>query len=123
MATNSKTSLTVQNKVDIITCIEKGEQQTSVCERLNIPKTTINSIWKNRESLKRSFESSEFNTNCKRFRTSNYTDIDAALLEWFKQARNFDIPISGKLHIERAQSLATAMNVSTFTATTGVIDG
>ena len=56
MATNLKTFLTVQKKVDIISCIEKGEQQTSVCKRLNIRKTTENSIWKNRESPKRSFE-------------------------------------------------------------------
>ena len=81
MATNSKTSLTVQKKVDIITCIGRGEQQTSVYKRLNIPKTIVNSIWKNRESLKRSFESSEVNIDCKRFRTTNYTDVDAALQE------------------------------------------
>ena len=42
--------------------------------------------------------------------------MDTALLEWFKQARNCNIPITGKILMEKAQVFATAMNVSTFIA-------
>ena len=122
MATNSKKSLTIRQRIDLITRIENGEPQTSVCKRLNISKSTVNSIWKNRETLKRSYDSSEISVDCKRIRSSNFTHVDTALLEWFKQARNCNIPITGKILMEKAQSFATAMNVSTFIATTGFID-
>ena len=109
MATNSKKPLTIRQRIDLIT-------------RLNISKSTVNSIWKNRETLKRSYDSSEISVDCKRIRTSNFTQVDTALLEWFKQARNCNNPITGKILMEKAQSFATAMNVSTFIATTGFID-
>ena len=89
MATNSKKPLTIRQRIDLITRIENGEPQTSVCKRLNISKSTVNS----RETLKRSYDSSEISVDCKRIRSSNFTQVDTALLEWFKQARNCNIPI------------------------------
>ena len=102
MATNhsSKKSLSVRVKIEIISNIEKGEKQATICKRLGLPKTTVSSIWKNRESLKRSFTSSELQSDCKRFRSSQFSDIDAALLEWFKQTRTYNVPISSKLLVE-----------------------
>ena len=76
----------------------------------------------NRETLKRGYDSSEISVDYKRNRSSNFTQVDTALLEWFKQARNCNIPITGRRLMEKAQSFATAMNVSTFIATTGFID-
>ena len=40
MATNAKKSLTIRQRIDLITRIENGEPQTSVCKRLNISKST-----------------------------------------------------------------------------------
>ena len=81
MVTNSKKPLSIRQRIDLITRIEKGEPQTSVCKRLNISKSTVNSIWKNRETLKRSYDSSEISVDCKRIRSSNFTQVDTALLE------------------------------------------
>ena len=75
-------------------------------------KNTVSSIWKNRESLKRSLAFSEFYVDCKRFLSSTHSDKDAALLEWFKQARNYNIPIRAKWLVEKAQTLATAIKFS-----------
>ena len=82
-------SLSARVKIEIIADIERGEKQSAVCSRLSLPKTTVSTIWKNKEKLKRSFTSTEFQVDCKRFRSSTNSDIDAALLEWFKQARNY----------------------------------
>ena len=122
MATNSRLQLTSRQKIDIISSIENGEKQASVCKRRNLAKTTVSSIWKNREILKRNFSSSEFSLDCKRFRPSNQKDVDAALLEWFKQARSLNIPISAKLLVERAETFAVSMGLASFIATSGFID-
>ena len=63
-----------------------------------------------------------FTVDCKRFRPSIERDVDAALLEWFKQARYLNIPINAKLLMEKAQTLAASMTITTFTATSGFID-
>ena len=101
MATNSRLQLTSRQKLDIISSIENGEKQASVCQRHSLSKTTVNTIWRNKETLKRIFSSSECSLECKRFRPSNQKDVDAALLEWFKQARSLNIPINAKLLVER----------------------
>ena len=93
-----------------------------MCKTFHFSKTTVSTIWKNRESLKRNFGSSQFNVDCKHFRPAVQKDVDMALLEWFKQARGINIPINSKLLVDKAQSLAILMNIPSFTATSGFID-
>ena len=81
MATPSRLQLTSRQKFDIISSIENGEKQASVSKRHNLSETTVSTIWKNKETMKRNFSSSEFSLDCKRFRPYNQKDIDAALLE------------------------------------------
>ena len=50
-----------------------------MCKRFNLSKTTVSTIWKNRESIKRNFGSSEFNIDCKRFRPAVQRDADMTL--------------------------------------------
>ena len=114
---SSKQSLSARVKIEIIADIEKGEKQSAVYSRLSLPKTTVSTIWKNKEKFKRSFTSTESQVDCKRFRSSMNSDIDAALLEWFKQARNYNIPITAKLLVDKAQVFASAMKLPSFTAT------
>ena len=45
----SKKSISFGQKLDIITDIEKGETQASVCRRLDLSKTTVSTIWRSRE--------------------------------------------------------------------------
>ena len=61
-------------------------------------------------------------SSCKRLRSSSNSDVDAALLEWFKQSRSSNVPISGPILLEKAGSLAEALGVESFKATTGFLD-
>ena len=121
-ASAKKNSISLKDKLQIISRIEKGEKQTDVCQTLSLPKTTVNTIWRKRETFKRQYESSEICGDAKRSRTSSNKDVDAALLEWFKQARSNNVSISGPLLLAKANSLASAMGDTTFKATTGFID-
>ena len=95
--------------MEIIVSIESGERQASVCKLLGLAKTTVSSIWRGRDRLKRSLESANFGKNSKHPRPSNLKRVDAALPAWFKQARSGNIPINGPLQLEKATSLARAL--------------
>eukprot|EP00731_Ephydatia_muelleri_P031162 Em0022g676a len=122
MAARKKRAIVASVKHEIIAKIERGERQSSICRELSLSKTTVNNIWRNRKKLKQSLESAGFSIDCKRLRTSNHSDVDAALLVWFKQARSTNIPVSGPLLLEKATVLARALGNKSFTATAGFID-
>ena len=122
MASGKKNSISLKDKLQIISRIEKGEKQTEVCQTLGLPKTTVNMIWKKRDTFKRQFESSEVCGDVKRSMTSNHKDVDTALLEWFKQARHNNIPINGPLLLAKANTLASVLGDTAFKATNGFID-
>ena len=44
MAASKKKAISLGLKLEIIASIEKGEKQTSVCQRLGLAKTTVNTI-------------------------------------------------------------------------------
>ena len=113
---SKKKAISIKEKLEITDSIDKGEKQSSISQCLGLTKSTVNTIWKNKDTLKRQFESSDFNQDCKRFRPANYKNVDAALLAWFKQTRNDNIAVNGPL------LLAKDLGHDDFVATTGFID-
>lgn len=65
---------------------------------------------------------SNANSRRKRVRTGKDVDVEKALVEWVKNARQQDIPISGPILTEKAKYLATQMNKPDFTPTNGWLD-
>ena len=100
-------------KQEIIVSIEKGETQPPVCQRLGLVETTVSTIWRGRETLKRNMESSDFTSSSKRFCSSNDKDVNVALLAYFN-----NIPVNGPLLLKKARSLASALGDESFTAST-----
>jgi hypothetical protein len=82
----------------------------------------VNTIWKNRDTLKRQFESSEYSNDSKHFKSANHKDVDTDLLQWFKQVRTNNVPVSGPLLLAKADTLAAALGDTSFKATAGFID-
>ena len=70
-----KKAITAGQKLEIIASIESGERQASVCKRLDLAKTTVSSIWRGRDKLKRSLESGDFGENSMRFCPSNHKSV------------------------------------------------
>ena len=56
---SKKNSITLKDKIQVISRIEKGEKQIDICHSLRLPKTTVNTIWKKREIFKCQYESFE----------------------------------------------------------------
>ena len=58
------------------------------------PRVTVTTIMKNKKKTLKAFESC-FLPEQKRLRTAAHTDIEEALLLWFKQTRSLNVSISG----------------------------
>ena len=55
--------------------------QAEIGQKLNLSKTTVNTIWKNKDSIIAAFE--QFSSKRKKLRTTPHEDLDKALLKGF----------------------------------------
>lgn len=97
-------SLSVKEKAKIIWKLESGVSNASLCKEFAISHSTISTIWKNRDKIKKTFENDSFNV--KKIRNSQHQDIDDCLLQWFKSQRVLNISINGPILQSKAQEFA-----------------
>ena len=120
MASEKRKNLTVDEKIDALLCIEKGEKKSVVAKRLGIPANTLSTWIKNKDKIMQTYDYN--NPERKRQRLSAYTDVEHALLEWFKQARSKSVAVSGPLLTAQAQKFAEALGYSEFQCSSGWLD-
>ena len=94
MASKKRKNLSVDEKIDALLCLDKGEKKSVVAKRLGIPPNTLSTWIKNKDKIMATYECN--NPERKRPRMSTYTDIESALLEWFKQARSNAVVVSDR---------------------------
>lgn len=116
-----RVALTLDQKISIINDIESGKKQTAVAATFGIAKTTVNTIWLDRDNIKRAYEESPAGSR-KRMRTAAYEDVEAALLKWFQLARSQNIPIGGQLMREKAAMFAQKLKHESFQCSGGWLD-
>ena len=80
---------------------------------LNIAKTTVNTIWSDRDKIKRAFDEASVISR-KRLRAAEFDDVENALLKWFNVARSQNVPISGQILREKAATFAKKMHHDSF---------
>ena len=116
-------SIPLSTKVEIIKAVDsKQKSKTSIAKDFNVARSTISSIIKNKEKTLDAFESSSFLPDRKRLRTTTYTDIEDALLLWFKQARSLNVSISGPILQTKARELATLLGHPQFVCSSGWLE-
>jgi transposase-like protein len=75
--------LRAEEKVTAIREIENGKKKVDVCGQFGLVNSTIKKIWKNRTKIIRAFEQNGPRT--KQLRKPEPSDVNEALLKWFKQ--------------------------------------
>ena len=95
-----------QEKLGFLHMVEAGHKQSTICNTHNIPRSTLATWIKNRESIQAAVEKG----NCQGFRqrkTKN-DSLDKALLEWSKLIRELDsnAELRGPMILEKANQLA-----------------
>ena len=72
--TRKRKVLSISDKVDIMHKLENEKTNAQVAEQFNLNRSTVSTIWKNRETILKSLN--ENNIHLKRLRTCRDTDIE-----------------------------------------------
>src|SRR5699024_4347588 len=107
MATTKRKMLSIEEKGAIIARLENGESNASLSNEFGISHSTVTTIWKNKEKIKCAFNDNLL--KLKKLRSSTHPDIEAALLQWFKDKRSKGIPITGPLLQQKAEEFGKAL--------------
>ncbi|KRZ04069.1 Tigger transposable element-derived protein 4 [Trichinella zimbabwensis] len=107
---SKKIALPVKYKVAVVSALNDGKKNASICEQLGLSQSTVSSIWKNRSALLDAHENGV--TSAKRFRLCEKTDIDEALLQWFRRQSQIRTPISEPILKIKAERFATVLGYS-----------
>jgi len=113
-------SLSVDEKIEAILAVDKGEKKSAIALRLGIPPNTLSTWIKNRDKI---FSTYDITNPCrKRQRLSAYADVEEALLRWFQQARTNSVAISGPVLTAQARKFADALGHAEFQCSSGWLD-
>lgn len=116
----TRKSFSVKEKAEIVFKIEKGSKQADICREYSLQKSTVATIWKNRETIKRAYEQNT--TKVKKLRKPTRDDVDSALLKWFTLQRSRNVAISGPLLQVKANEFAKLFDIEDFACSQGWID-
>lgn len=118
--------VTVEQKLNAIERIDKGESVSKICSELNVGKSTVNDWRRNRKTLMdfcTQIESEKVLSERRYLRKPSNEMVDDALWLWFLQERRRGTPISGPVLQEKAMILHNKLggNIE-FVASNGWLD-
>jgi hypothetical protein len=117
--TNKRKILSVEEKVKVIREIESGKRRLMYVG---------NSVWlipPSKRFGKTDRIVSVFERNgsrIERLRKPELSDVDEALLKWFKEQRSENVPVSGPLPMVRVEELAKLLSGEEFVCSAGWIE-
>ncbi|NXC19965.1 TIGD4 protein, partial [Corythaeola cristata] len=117
-----KKSISIEEKIDIISAVESGKKKADVAAKYGIKKNSLSSIMKNKEKVLEAFESLRFDPKRKRLRTAFHTDLEEALMKWYRIAQCFNVPVNGPMLRLKANDFAQKLGHSDFKCSNGWLD-
>ena len=114
-------ALSVEEKVAIIKKYDEESptrQQKDIASDLGITGSTLRTILANREKTLAVVGGSKR----LHLKAGHYEDLERVLLEWFRQARASNLPLSGPLLKEKATEIAGRLGIDDFAASAGWLD-
>nr|XP_014121998.1 tigger transposable element-derived protein 4 [Zonotrichia albicollis] len=117
-----KKSITIEEKIDIISAVESGEKKAEIAAKYGIKRNSLSSIMKNKEKVLEAFETLRFDPKRKRLRTAFYADLEEALMKWYRIAQCLNVPVSGPMLRLKANDFAQKLGHSDFKCSNGWLD-
>ncbi|NXP10479.1 TIGD4 protein, partial [Thinocorus orbignyianus] len=117
-----KKSISIEEKIDIISAVESGKKKADIAAKYGIKKNSLSSIMKNKEKVLEAFESLRFDPKRKRLRTAFYTDLEEALVKWYRMAQCLNVPVNGPMLRLKANDFAQKLGHSDFKCSNGWLD-
>ncbi|XP_012880655.1 PREDICTED: jerky protein homolog [Dipodomys ordii] len=107
--------LTLREKIDICTRLERGESRKALMQEYNVGMSTLYDIKAHKAQLLRFFANSDSNQALEQRRTLHtpkLEHLDRVLYEWFLVKRAEGVPVSGPMLIEKAKDLYEQMQLA-----------
>ncbi|XP_056658750.1 tigger transposable element-derived protein 4 [Monodelphis domestica] len=120
--TRKKKSVSIEEKIDIINAVESGKKKAEIAAKYGIKKNSLSSIMKNKDKVLEAFESLRFDPKRKRLRTAFYTDLEEALMRWYRIAQCLNVPVNGPMLRLKANDFAQKLGHSDFKCSNGWLD-
>ncbi|KAK2506730.1 hypothetical protein MC885_011508 [Smutsia gigantea] len=117
-----KKSLSIEEKIDIINAVESGKKKAEIAAEYGIKKNSLSSIMKNKDKVLEAFESLRFDPKRKRLRTAFYTDLEEALMRWYRIAQCLNVPVNGPMLRLKANDFAQKLGHNDFKCSNGWLD-
>nr|XP_056711023.1 tigger transposable element-derived protein 4 [Euleptes europaea] len=121
-ATRKKKSLSIKDKIDIMTAVESGMKKSDIAAKYGIKKSYLSSIMKSKDRVLEAFGSLQFDPKRKRLRTALYTDLEEALVKWYRMAQGLNVTISRPMLRLRANDIAQKLGHHDFKCSNGWLD-
>lgn len=118
-STTKRKQISLQEKLHIISLIDKGEKQTDIAERLGMSKQTVNSIIKKKNDILAKQVTGDLQPKRFRLRDASFPVVEDALLVWLRDARSRNIPVNGFLLRKRAEQLSVILGQDDFKCSEG----
>lgn len=97
----------LKSKHDIVKRLQTGAKQSELCSELKLSKSTIATIWANRERIQAAFVHE--NPNIQKLRKPQHEKLDQSLLKWFTQQRSSGVTINGPILKSKAEELGNKL--------------
>ncbi|GBO34189.1 Tigger transposable element-derived protein 4 [Araneus ventricosus] len=117
---DKRKAFSIEDKVKFIRKLQNGESQSAICKEFSLSKSTVATIWKNRDSIISAYEK---NINgYKRLRKVEKEKVEEALFKWFTLHRSRNLPITGAILPAKANEFAELFEEKSFVCSNGWLD-
>jgi len=107
-------ALTIPLKMEVIQAAEKDPKLSKInlARKFNLPESTLRGILKNKDSIQK--VNSEYSNHAKkrsRIQNGKFEILENTLIQWFREMRASNLPISSELFKEKALTLSSKMGI------------
>ncbi|XP_064410276.1 jerky protein homolog [Latimeria chalumnae] len=107
-------SLSILQKVELLKKLDKGTSVRALCELYNVGSSTVYDLKKQKDKIMKFFadsESKKVMTARKTLKEGKSSNLDSALMHWFRKRRSEGMSISGEMVIEQAKIFHKELNL------------
>lgn len=107
-------SLTISKKLELLQKLEKGTSVLQLCNEYGVGKSTVYDLQKQKSKLLQFFSDSDTPlamNKRKSIRPSNNEEIDKVMIEWVRQRRSENIPLTGSMITAQARIFHAEMKI------------
>lgn len=111
--------------MEVIKAAEKDPKlpKVNLARKFDLPESTLRGILKNKDLIEKM--NSEYSSHAKkrsRMQSGKFETLETALIQWFREMRASNLPISSELFKEKALSLSSKMGIEDFSASWGWLE-